>query len=51
VSPRVREEIVHPRLQLGASARPLNFAVRGHDCPPDAYCEAAAAHNVAYDCA
>jgi hypothetical protein len=28
VSPRVREESVHPRLQSGASARPLNFTVR-----------------------
>jgi hypothetical protein len=24
------EEIVHPRLQSGASGRPLNFTVRGH---------------------
>jgi hypothetical protein len=29
VSPRVREDSVHPRLQSGASARPLNFTVRG----------------------
>jgi hypothetical protein len=28
VSPRVREESVHPRLQLGARVRPLNFTVR-----------------------
>jgi hypothetical protein len=28
VSPRAREEIVHPRLQSGASGRPLNFTVR-----------------------
>ena len=28
MSPRVREESVHPRLQLGACARPLNFTVR-----------------------
>jgi hypothetical protein len=31
MSPRVREESVHPRLQLGASGRPLNFTVRGHE--------------------
>ena len=30
VSPRVREDSVHPRLQSGADARPLNFTVR---CP------------------
>jgi hypothetical protein len=30
MSPRVREDTVHPRLQLGAYARPLNFAVRRH---------------------
>jgi hypothetical protein len=30
VSPRVREESVHPRLQSGASGRPLNFTVRAH---------------------
>jgi hypothetical protein len=30
VSPRVREESVHPRLQSGASGRPLNFTVRPH---------------------
>jgi hypothetical protein len=29
VSPRVPEDSVHPRLQLGASVRPLNFTVRG----------------------
>jgi hypothetical protein len=29
VSPRVREDSVHPRLQSGASGRPLNFTVRG----------------------
>jgi hypothetical protein len=29
VSPRVREDTVHPRLQSGASVRPLNFTVRG----------------------
>jgi hypothetical protein len=28
VSPRVLEESVHPRLQSGASVRPLNFTVR-----------------------
>jgi len=28
VSPRVRVDIVHPRLQSGACARPLNFTVR-----------------------
>jgi lactoylglutathione lyase len=28
VSPRVRGDSVHPRLQSGASARPLNFTVR-----------------------
>jgi hypothetical protein len=28
VSPRVREDSVHPRLQSGACARPLNFTVR-----------------------
>jgi hypothetical protein len=28
VSPRVRDESVHPRLQSGASGRPLNFTVR-----------------------
>jgi hypothetical protein len=28
VSPRVLEDSVHPRLQSGASARPLNFTVR-----------------------
>ena len=28
MSPRVREDIVHPRLQSGASTRPLNFTVR-----------------------
>jgi hypothetical protein len=26
-APRVREEIVHPRLQSGAGVRPLNFTV------------------------
>jgi len=31
VSPRARRLGVRPRLQLGASARPLNFAVRAHD--------------------
>jgi hypothetical protein len=30
VSPRVREESVHPRLQSGVSGRPLNFTVRSH---------------------
>jgi hypothetical protein len=29
VSPRVREDSVHPRLQSCAGARPLNFTVRG----------------------
>ena len=29
MSPRVREDSMHPRLQSGASARPLNFTVRG----------------------
>jgi len=29
VSPRVREDSVHPRLQSGFGARPLNFTVRG----------------------
>ena len=29
VSPRVREDSVHPRLQLTLSGRPLNFTVRG----------------------
>ena len=28
MSPRVREDSVHPRLQSGASVRPLNFTVR-----------------------
>ena len=28
MSPRVREDSVHPRLQSGAYARPLNFTVR-----------------------
>ena len=28
MSPPVRKESVHPRLQLGASGRPLNFTVR-----------------------
>jgi hypothetical protein len=28
VSPRVREDSLHPRLQSGASGRPLNFTVR-----------------------
>ena len=28
MSPRVREDSVHPRLQSGAIARPLNFTVR-----------------------
>ncbi len=36
LSPRVREDSVHPRLQSGASARPLNFTVRQHvDAIPD----------------
>jgi hypothetical protein len=30
VSPRVRENSVHPRLQSGACVRPLNFTVRQH---------------------
>ena len=30
MSPRVREESVHPRLQSAASGRPLNFTVRCH---------------------
>jgi hypothetical protein len=30
VSPRKREESVHPRFQSGASTRPLNFTVRPH---------------------
>ena len=30
MSPRVREDSVHPRLQSGASGRPLNFTVRPH---------------------
>jgi hypothetical protein len=30
VSPRVREDRVHPRLQSGACVRPLNFTVRRH---------------------
>jgi hypothetical protein len=30
VSPRAREDSVHPRLQSGASGRPLNFTVRSH---------------------
>jgi limonene-1,2-epoxide hydrolase len=34
VSPRVREDSVHPRLQLGAIARPLNFTVRAHGMEP-----------------
>jgi hypothetical protein len=29
VSPRVREEIVRPRLLSGVVVRPLNFTVRG----------------------
>jgi hypothetical protein len=33
VSPRVLEESVHPRLQSGASGRPLNFTVRPQVCP------------------
>jgi hypothetical protein len=32
LSPRVREETVRPRLQLGAVARPLNFTVRAYRC-------------------
>ena len=28
MSPRVREDSVHPRLQLGLSRRPLKFTVR-----------------------
>ena len=30
MSPRARVEILHPRLELGRSARPLNFTVRPH---------------------
>jgi hypothetical protein len=30
VTPRVREDSVHPRLQSGARMRPLNFTVRPH---------------------
>ena len=30
LSPRAREEIVHPRRLSGVSARPLNFTVRSH---------------------
>jgi hypothetical protein len=30
VSPRVREDSVHPRLQSGVFGRPLNFTVRFH---------------------
>jgi hypothetical protein len=30
VSPRAREDSVRPRLQSGASARPVNFTVRSH---------------------
>ena len=30
MSPRVREDSVHPRLQSGACGRPLNFTVRPH---------------------
>ena len=30
MSPRVREDSVHPRRLLGASGRPLNFTVRRH---------------------
>jgi hypothetical protein len=30
LAPRVREDSVHPRLQSGACARPLNFTVRLH---------------------
>ena len=30
VSPRMLEDSMHPRLQLGASGRPLNFTVRRH---------------------
>jgi hypothetical protein len=33
VSPRVREDSVHPRLQSGAIVRSLNFTVRPH-APP-----------------
>lgn len=33
VSPRARQEIVRPRLQLDARARPLNFTVRPHASP------------------
>ena len=34
MSPRVRKDSVHPRLQLGASVRPLNFTVRRHMSAP-----------------
>lgn len=30
LSPGVREESVHPRLQSGARVRPVNFTVRSH---------------------
>ena len=30
MSPRVLEDSLHPRLQSGASVRPLNFTVRSH---------------------
>ena len=30
MSPRVLEDSVHPRLQSGASTRPLSFTVRSH---------------------
>ena len=33
MSPRVREDSVHPRLQSGASVRPLNFTVRRAPMP------------------
>ena len=33
MSPRVREDSVHPRLQSDAFARPLNFTVRRRSEP------------------
>ena len=37
MSPRVREDSVHPRLRLGASGRPLNLTVRRHMDPPQSF--------------
>ena len=36
MSPRVREDSMHPRLQLGACVRPLNLSVRRRHMTPSA---------------